>query len=161
MANSKLLDSRGLPLWLSDKESACQCRRHGFSPWARKIPWKRKWLPTHILAWKIPWTEEQAPVHRVTKRVGYNWLNCNNRDTIPRLQIKTYRYFIATFQKPKRKHSRLSYLWGRDYRWRREKKFRLHPEVHYIQKLYSTWKPSDQLHKFNHRGSQNLYTILC
>ena len=24
--------------WLSDKESACQCRRHGFAPWSGKIP---------------------------------------------------------------------------------------------------------------------------
>ena len=24
--------------WLSGKESACQCRRHGFHPWSRKIP---------------------------------------------------------------------------------------------------------------------------
>ena len=22
----------GLPWWLSDKESSCQCRRHGFDP---------------------------------------------------------------------------------------------------------------------------------
>ena len=26
-------------LWLSGKESACQCRRHGFHHWSRKIPW--------------------------------------------------------------------------------------------------------------------------
>ena len=25
-----------LPWWLSGKESACQCRRHGFDPWSRK-----------------------------------------------------------------------------------------------------------------------------
>ena len=28
----------GLPWWLSSKESACQCRRHGFDPRSRKIP---------------------------------------------------------------------------------------------------------------------------
>ena len=28
----------GLPWWLSGKESACQCRRHRFHPWAGKIP---------------------------------------------------------------------------------------------------------------------------
>ena len=28
----------GLPWWLSGKKSACQCRRHGFDPWSRKIP---------------------------------------------------------------------------------------------------------------------------
>ena len=34
------------PRWLSGKESACQCRRHGFDPWVGKIPWRRKWQPT-------------------------------------------------------------------------------------------------------------------
>ena len=34
----------GLPRWCSGKDSACQCRRgkrHGFSPWVGKIPWRR------------------------------------------------------------------------------------------------------------------------
>ena len=38
----------GLSRWLSGKESACQCRRQGFDPWVRKIPWRRKWLPTQV-----------------------------------------------------------------------------------------------------------------
>ena len=41
----------GLSRGLSGKESACQCRRcrgHGFDPWVRKIPWRRKWQPTPI-----------------------------------------------------------------------------------------------------------------
>ena len=37
-----------LPLWLSDKEFSCQCRRHGFDPWVRKIPWRREWLLTPV-----------------------------------------------------------------------------------------------------------------
>ena len=28
----------GLPWWLSGEESTCQCRRHWFDPWSRKIP---------------------------------------------------------------------------------------------------------------------------
>ena len=32
----------------SKKESACRCRRWGFDPWARKIPWRRKWQPTPV-----------------------------------------------------------------------------------------------------------------
>ena len=47
------------------------------------------------------------------------WLNNNNHYTIPPLQVKRYKYFIATFQKSKRKYSRLRYLWGRDYRWKK------------------------------------------
>ena len=40
---------QGLPRWLSGKESACQCRRHGFDHWL-----------THssILAWEMSWTEK-------------------------------------------------------------------------------------------------------
>ena len=33
---SKILS--GLPWWLSDKESTCQCKSHGFNPWSRMIP---------------------------------------------------------------------------------------------------------------------------
>ena len=39
----------GFPSGASGKEPACQCRRqkrHGFNPWVRKIPWRRKWQPT-------------------------------------------------------------------------------------------------------------------
>ena len=40
-----------LPGWDCGKESACQCRRQKrrrFDPWARKIPWRRKWQPTPV-----------------------------------------------------------------------------------------------------------------
>ena len=37
-----------LPWWLSGKESACQFRRHGFNPWVRKIPWRKKQQPTVV-----------------------------------------------------------------------------------------------------------------
>ena len=35
-----------LPSWCSGEESACQgrkCKRRGFHPWVRKIPWRREW----------------------------------------------------------------------------------------------------------------------
>ena len=35
----------GLPWWLSGK-----CKRHGFNPWVRKIPWKRKWQPIPVFS---------------------------------------------------------------------------------------------------------------
>ena len=38
----------GLPRWHSGKETTCQCRRRQFSPWVRKIPWRRKWQPTLV-----------------------------------------------------------------------------------------------------------------
>ena len=37
-----------LPRWLSGKDTACQCRKCGFDPWVRKIPWRRKWQPTPV-----------------------------------------------------------------------------------------------------------------
>ena len=38
----------GPPRWLSGKESACQCRRHGSDPWVGKIPSRRKWQPAPV-----------------------------------------------------------------------------------------------------------------
>jgi len=42
----------GLPWLLSGKEFTCNaedaCGRHGFGPWVRKIPWRRKWQPTSV-----------------------------------------------------------------------------------------------------------------
>ena len=40
--------SLGLPWGLSGKESSCHCRRYGFNPWVRKIPWRRKWQPSPV-----------------------------------------------------------------------------------------------------------------
>ena len=62
----------GFPGGTSGKEPPCQCRRCrrlGFDPWVRKIPWKKKWQPTPVFlpgelmdggAW---W----AKVHRATE----------------------------------------------------------------------------------------------
>ena len=38
----------GLPRWHSDKESTCQCKRHGFDPQVEKSPWRRKWQPNAV-----------------------------------------------------------------------------------------------------------------
>ena len=49
--NGLARDLRGLPRWLSDKEPACQCRRHRrrrFDPWVWKIPWRRARQPTPV-----------------------------------------------------------------------------------------------------------------
>ena len=86
----------GLPRWLRGKESACQvmiCRRRGFNPWVRKIPWRRKWQPTPVfllekshgwrrLAAYSPWnheeldTTEQLRTHTHTNKCAYlqDWL---------------------------------------------------------------------------------------
>ena len=55
--------------WLRWKRICLQCRRHQFDPWVGKIPWRRKWQPTHYSclessmnrgAWRVT-------VHWVTK----------------------------------------------------------------------------------------------
>ena len=49
----------------SDGKSVClQHRRHGFSPWVGKIPWRRKWQPTPVL---LP-----GKSHGWRSLVGYN-----------------------------------------------------------------------------------------
>ena len=74
-------DLVGLPRWLSNKVSACQCRRCGFDPWVGKIPWRRKWQPTPVfspgkshgrrsLAGYSPWDHTKSDI--------IEWLN-NNR----------------------------------------------------------------------------------
>ena len=64
--------SGGLP---GGKESACQCRRHRFYPWVRKIPWRRKWQTTAVfLPGKFPWTEEPGRLQSMRlQRVEHNW----------------------------------------------------------------------------------------
>ena len=43
--------TQGFPGVSSDKEPACQCRRHrrcGFDPWFRKMSWRREEQPTPV-----------------------------------------------------------------------------------------------------------------
>ena len=58
-----------LPMWLSGKESACQCRRCGFHPWVGKIPWRRKWQPTPILLPEKSHGAWQVAVHGCLKEL--------------------------------------------------------------------------------------------
>ena len=61
----------GLPRWPSGKGSACQCRRRGFDPWVRKIPWRKKWQPTPVFLQGNSMGREagQATVHGVAKEL--------------------------------------------------------------------------------------------
>ena len=34
--------------WFTRQRICLQCRRHGFDPWVRKIPWRRDWLHTLV-----------------------------------------------------------------------------------------------------------------
>ena len=60
------------PSWLRWWRICLQCRRPKFYPWVRKIPWRRAWQPTHVLAWRNPWTEEPGGV---TNNFPYSFEN--------------------------------------------------------------------------------------
>ena len=38
----------GVPSWLRWSRICLQCRRPGFHPWVRKIPWEWEWPPTPV-----------------------------------------------------------------------------------------------------------------
>ena len=73
----------GFPSCLGGKESTCQSRRHGFSPWVRKSTWRRKWLPTLVFlpgrshGQRGTWL---TTGHEVSKESDMTWwLNNNSR----------------------------------------------------------------------------------
>ena len=87
------MHNKGLPWWLSGKESACQCRRHKrhrFNPWVGKILWRRKWQLTPVflpgsphgqrsLAGYSPWGHKEWDMNDWTTVVikatlGSSWL---------------------------------------------------------------------------------------
>ena len=69
--------SKGLPWWVSGKESAFQCRRHEFDPWFTKVPWRRKWQTTPVL---LP-----GKSHGQRSLVGYSPWGHKELDTTERL----------------------------------------------------------------------------
>ena len=64
----------GLPWWLR-----LQCGRPGFDPWARKIPWRRKWQPTPVL---LP-----GKFHGQRSLVGYSPWGRKESDTTEQLHF--------------------------------------------------------------------------
>ena len=81
---SHMKDTVAFPGATSGKEFACQCKRCkrcGFNPWGRKIPWGRKWQPAPIfLAWKIPWTKEPGSLQSMgSQRIGHDWAHSGHR----------------------------------------------------------------------------------
>ena len=63
-----LLYFAGFPWWLSSKELTCQCKRHRFYPWVRKMPWRRKWQHTPVF---LP-----GEFHGQRRLVGYSPRGC-------------------------------------------------------------------------------------
>ena len=81
----------GLPRWFSGKESTCQHMRCMLSPWAGKIPWRRKWQPTPVF---LPGKShgQRSLVARVqgSQRVEHDW-TCTYKWTIITWWITKYR----------------------------------------------------------------------
>ena len=66
-----------------------RCRRPGFDPWVRKIPWRREWQPTPVL---LP-----RKFHGWRSLVGYSPGGCKELDTTERLHSLLYECrFLAT-----------------------------------------------------------------
>ena len=68
-----------LPWWLC-KEFTCQCRRHGFDLWDRKITEKEMATPlqysclVNLMDLEIPWTEEPGRLQSMgSQRVRHEW----------------------------------------------------------------------------------------
>ena len=90
----------GFPGGASDKELACQCRRHGFNSWVRKIPWRRKWQPTPVF---LP-----GDSHGQKSLAGYSTRGLKELDTTEQLHF-TSRHHQACSQN--KGLSRASWLW--------------------------------------------------
>ena len=68
-----------LPWWLRNKGPACQCRRHRLNPWAGRIPWGRKWIPSPVF---LP-----GKCHGQRSLVGYSPWGCKKSDMTERARI--------------------------------------------------------------------------
>ena len=71
--------NRVFPGGAGGKEPDCQCRKckgRGFHPWMGKIPLRRKWQPTCMLAWRIPWTEEPGGLQSMGSQRVRQELTC-------------------------------------------------------------------------------------
>ena len=82
-----MLKSVGFPGGSVGEESSCQhrrCKEHGFNPWVRKIPWRRKWQPTPVflagishgqrsLAGYSPWGHEELDTTELTTNLENCW----------------------------------------------------------------------------------------
>ena len=76
--------SEGLPSCLSGRESACQCRRYGFDPWVRKIPWSRKQQLTSVFLPGESHGQRNLAGYiqsMGSQRVGYDWATKHASDS--------------------------------------------------------------------------------
>ena len=79
----------GLPRWFCGKESTCKFRRHRFSPWVRKIPWRRKWQPTPVF---LP-----GKSHGQKRLAGYSPWSHKVLDTTEWLSIHSHTFILIYY----------------------------------------------------------------
>ena len=65
--------------WLRQQRIRLQCRRPGFDPWVRKIPWRREWQPTPVF---LP-----GKSHGRRSLAGYSPWGCKESDMTERLTL--------------------------------------------------------------------------
>ena len=63
--------------WLRQQKIHLQCRKPGFNPWVRKIPWGREWQPTPVV---LP-----GEFHGQRSLVGFSPLGHKELDITERL----------------------------------------------------------------------------
>ena len=80
---------KGLPRWLSGKESACWCRRCSFNPSLGKIPWRRKWQHTPVF---LP-----GKSHIQKRLAGYSLWGHKELDMTEWLSAHTLTYTTHTY----------------------------------------------------------------
>ena len=73
----------GFPWWLSGKESICNtgATEDSFSPWVRKISWRRKWQPTSVFLLGESHGQRSLAGYSLWGHKEYDtteWLNNNN-----------------------------------------------------------------------------------
>jgi len=71
--NTLLTIHLGFPGRSDGKGSACNAGNPRFSPWVRKIPWRREWQPTPVF---LP-----GESHGQRSLVGYSPRGCKESDT--------------------------------------------------------------------------------
>ena len=82
LSNKHLLKTSWLPRWHSGKEYTCQrrrCKRHGFSFWVERMPWRRNWQPTPVL---LP-----GEFHGQSNLVGYSSWGHKDSDTTEHMDM--------------------------------------------------------------------------
>ena len=76
-------------------KNACQCSRHGFDPWVRKIAWRRKWQPTPVF---LPGTPRILKNKRKWLYWEENFSSSNLAPAVGSLHVIVKRHVNKNFQ---------------------------------------------------------------